>query len=197
MILQWYSRKHAGGEESGFETQRKQLRQQVRHSCHVTRYVSMSLSHSVYRNWHYFFVYWLRFFPRKPRCAGMRILVVPDVITPPLFRGTRHFAPKLLSFDWQIRSRCCCLINDCNRNRSVVASIVFSFILFFFKSQCKLWHSFSMLLFCYWQISRFITWLQEAEEESDDDDDDEEEWINFINSVLEDVLINKTFTLIA
>lgn len=55
-----------------------------------------------------------------------------------------------------------------------------------------------MLLFCYLQISRFITWLQEAEEESDDDDDDdEEEWINFINSVLEDVLINKTFTLIA
>ena len=35
-----------------------------------------------------------------------------------------------------------------------------------------------MLLFCYWQISRFITWLQEAEEESDDDDDDEEEWIS-------------------
>ena len=48
MILQWYSRKYAGGEDSGFETQRKQLRQQVRHSCHVTRYVSMSLSHSVY-----------------------------------------------------------------------------------------------------------------------------------------------------
>lgn len=29
MILQWYSRKHAGGEDSGFETQRKQLRQQI------------------------------------------------------------------------------------------------------------------------------------------------------------------------
>ena len=35
MILQWYSRKHVGGEDSGFETQRKQLRQQVRHSSHV------------------------------------------------------------------------------------------------------------------------------------------------------------------
>ena len=43
IILQWYSRKHAGGEDSGFEQQRKQLRQQVRHSWHVTRYVSMSL----------------------------------------------------------------------------------------------------------------------------------------------------------
>ena len=32
MILQWYSRKSAGGEDSGFELQRKQLRQQVRHS---------------------------------------------------------------------------------------------------------------------------------------------------------------------
>lgn len=47
MILQWYSRKHAGGEDSGFEPQRKQLRQQVRPSCHVTRYVSMSLRYSV------------------------------------------------------------------------------------------------------------------------------------------------------
>ena len=35
-----------------------------------------------------------------------------------------------------------------------------------------------------WQISPFITWLQEAEEESDedDDDDDEDEWICFIKS---------------
>ena len=152
MILQWYSRKYAGGEDSGFETQRKQLRQQVRHSCHVTRYVSMSLSHSVYRNWHYFFVYWLRFFPRKPRYAGMRILVVPDVITPPLFRRTSHFAPKLLSFDWQIRSRCCGLINDCNRNRSVVASIVFSFILFFLRANANCGISFQW--FC--SVDRFL-----------------------------------------
>lgn len=48
MILQWYSRKHVGGEDSDFEAQRKQLRQQVRHSWHVTKYVSMSLGHSVY-----------------------------------------------------------------------------------------------------------------------------------------------------
>ena len=82
------------------------------------------------RNWH-FFVYWLGFFPRKPRSAGIRILVVPDVITPALFRGTKHFAPKLLSFGWQTRSRCCCLIIDCNRSRSVIASVVSSFILFF------------------------------------------------------------------
>lgn len=34
MILQWYSRKPAGGEDSGFEPQRKQLRQQV---CHLSR----------------------------------------------------------------------------------------------------------------------------------------------------------------
>lgn len=34
-----------------------------------------------------------------------------------------------------------------------------------------------MLMFCFSQISRFITWLQEAEEESDDDvDGDEGEW---------------------
>lgn len=34
-----------------------------------------------------------------------------------------------------------------------------------------------MLMFCFSQISRFITWLQEAEEESDDDvDSDEGEW---------------------
>lgn len=35
VILMWYSRKPAGGEDSGFEPQRKQLRQQVRHFCHV------------------------------------------------------------------------------------------------------------------------------------------------------------------
>ena len=58
----------------------------------------------------------------------MRILHVPDVITPALFRGTKHLAPKLLSFGWQNRSRCC-LVNDCNRSKSVVAS---SLSLYFF-----------------------------------------------------------------
>lgn len=35
VILMWYSRKPAGGEDSGFEPQRKQLRQQVRYFCHA------------------------------------------------------------------------------------------------------------------------------------------------------------------
>lgn len=46
MILQWYSCKHAGGEDGGLEPQRKQLREQVRHSCHVIRYICMSLRQS-------------------------------------------------------------------------------------------------------------------------------------------------------
>jgi len=148
IILQWYSRTHGEGEDSGFEPQRKQLRQQVRHSWHVSRYVSMSLRHSVYVELA-FFVYWVRFFPRKPRCAGIRILVVPDVITPTLFHVTKHFALKLLSFSRQIRSRFG-LINDCKRSSSVVTSIVFSFVRFLsFKTQYKLWDFFSKLLFCY------------------------------------------------
>jgi len=31
------------------------------------------------------------------------------------------------------------------------------------------------LSFCLLQISRFITWLQEAEEESEDDDEDDDD----------------------
>ena len=89
----------------------------------------MSLGHSVLV---YVEICLCTVFSRKPRCAEIRILVVPDVIKPALFRGTKHFARKLLSFSWQIRSRCFGLINDYNRSRSIVASIVFSFILFFF-----------------------------------------------------------------
>lgn len=36
VILQWYSRKPTGGEDSGFEPQRKQLRQQVGRMLYTT-----------------------------------------------------------------------------------------------------------------------------------------------------------------
>jgi len=71
-----------------------------------------------------FFVYLVRFFSRNLLCTGIRILVVPVVITPTLFSGTKPLAPELLRFSWQIRSRYFGLINDCHRSSSVVYKLL-------------------------------------------------------------------------
>ena len=123
IILQWYSRKHVGGEDGGLEPQRKQLREQVRHSCHVISYVCMSLR-QIDREIA-FPPFWLRFFLRKPQCIGMTIHFVSVGIIPTLFCGTKPSAPKLLSFICQSRSPYVGFINDCHFSGSVVASVVF------------------------------------------------------------------------
>ena len=49
-----------------------------------------------------------------------------------------------------------------------------SVLVMLFLYHIRMSNQIRFLTFTFFQISRFITWLQEAEEESDDDDDDED-----------------------
>ena len=126
MILQWYSHKHVGGEDGGLEPQRKQLREQVRHSCRVIRYVCMSLRQSDSEI--AFPPFLVTVFPTKAAVYWDDNPFCVSRYYPYFVLRTKPSAPKLLSFIFQSRSPYVGFINDCHFSGSVVASVVFFFI---------------------------------------------------------------------